>query len=113
MNAAKAMGFRIVRGRRDSGKKEVENCNVYWIDVATVHDRLRSIQPWQCINHFPGMGSIANKARMNYTLNRMARGFPKEYAFYPRTWCLPTEIDTFKTQFDPETLKSNKMFIIK
>jgi len=59
------------------------------------------------------MGSIANKARMNYTLNRMARGFPKEYAFYPRTWCLPTEIDTFKQNFDGESRKSQKMFIIK
>ena len=50
--------------------------NMYWIDVATIHERFRTIQPWQTINHFPGMPNIARKNRMGQNLNRMQKLFP-------------------------------------
>jgi hypothetical protein len=59
----------------DDEKKE-SRCNLFWIDVSTIHERFRSILPWQMINHFPGMPNIARKNRMGQNLNRMAKVFP-------------------------------------
>ena len=88
--------------------------NLFWIDVATIHEHFRTIQPWQCINHFPGMPNIARKNRMGQNLNRMQKIFPKEYSFYPRTWVLPGEMADFRTQFDNYgNALNNKIFIIK
>jgi len=88
--------------------------NVYWVDVSTIHERFRSIQPWQIVNHFPGMPNIARKNRMGQNLNRMLKLFPKEYAFYPKTWVLPGEISDFRQQFDNfGNSINNKIFIIK
>ena len=80
----KGLGWKIVDEERHEAKS-----NVYWIDVAAIHERFRSIQAWQTINHFPGMPNIARKNRMGQNLNRMLKMFPREYDFYPRTWVLP------------------------
>lgn len=88
--------------------------NLFWIDVASIHEHFRHIQPWQMINHFPGMPNIARKNRMGQNLNRMQKLFPKEYSFYPRTWVLPSEMNDFRTQFDSSgNSLNNKIFIIK
>ncbi|KAJ1440827.1 tubulin-tyrosine ligase/Tubulin polyglutamylase, partial [Ochromonadaceae sp. CCMP2298] len=77
-------------------------------------EHFRSIQPWQTINHFPGMPNIARKNRMGQNLNKMLKMFPREYGFYPRTWILPAEMADFRNQFDGNgnTLNS-KVYIIK
>ena len=80
----KGLGWKIVDEEQHEAKS-----NVYWIDVAAIHERFRSIQAWQTINHFPGMPNIARKNRMGQNLNRMLKIFPREYDFYPRTWILP------------------------
>jgi hypothetical protein len=66
-----ALGWRNV----DDEKKE-SRCNLFWIDTATIHERFRSILPWQMINHFPGMPNIARKQRMGQNLNRMLKTYP-------------------------------------
>lgn len=66
-----ALGWKNV----DDEKKE-SRCNIFWIDTATIHERFRSILPWQVINHFPGMPNIARKNRMGQNLNRMQKMYP-------------------------------------
>ena len=104
------MGWKVI-----TDEKKEARCNLFWIDSATIHERFRHIQPWQIINHFPGTPNIARKNRMGQNLNRVAKVFPKEYSFYPRTWSLPSELADFKNQFDPTTGLglNNRMFIIK
>jgi tubulin polyglutamylase TTLL6/13 len=95
-------------------EKQINKVNLFWIDVASIHEHFRTIQPWQCINHFPGMPNIARKNRMGQNLNRMQKTYPKEYSFYPRTWVLPSEISDFRSQFDNNGVSlNNKIFIIK
>jgi len=94
--------------------KHESKVNIYWIDVSTIHERFRTIQPWQVINHFPGMPNLARKNRMGQNLNKMLKLFPKEYAFYPKTWVLPGEIADFRQQFDNlGNSIGNKIYIIK
>jgi tubulin polyglutamylase TTLL6/13 len=95
-------------------EKLMGKTNVWWIDVATIQERMRQVQPWQIINHFPGMPNIARKNRMGQNLNKMLKLFPKEYSFYPRTWILPGEMADFRNQFDNSgNSLGNKIFIIK
>jgi len=47
---AKKLQWKIVREDKNEGK-----VNIYWIDVATINERFKTILPWQTINHFPGM----------------------------------------------------------
>ncbi len=109
LNKVKELGWKRVKNEKSESK-----CNIYWIDVATIHERFRSIQPWQIINHFPGMPNIARKNRMGQNLNRMLKMFPQEYGYFPRTWVLPQELSDFKTQFDNQgNSLGNKIFIIK
>ena len=109
LNNVKGLGWRLIEDERNETKS-----NVYWIDVAAIHERFRSIQPWQMINHFPGMPNIARKNRMGQNLNRMLKMFPREYSYYPRTWVLPGELSDFRSQFDEKGHSiGNKIYIIK
>lgn len=105
----KEIGWKVVHDEKKEGQ-----VNIYWIDVALIHERFRTVQPWQMINHFPGMPNIARKNRMGVNLNRMLKTFPKEYAFYPRTWVLPGELADFRSNFDGlGNAIGNKIYIIK
>ena len=73
-------------------------------------ETLAKMQPFQKINHFPGMYSLARKNHLGRHLMRMKKSFPDEYKFFPSTWLLPAEYNDFRNQF---TKKKNKTFIIK
>ena len=117
-NLVKERGWKLVGATNEdlSGKNcgngELPQCNIHWVDVANINERLTKMQPWQRFNHFPGMPNIARKAKMAQNLEGMRREHPRDYNFYPRTWILPLESGDFKTQFDAKG-KSSKIFIIK
>ena len=68
------------------------------------------MQPYQKINHFPSMHSIARKNHLGRNLMRMRKEFPDSYSFFPPTWLLPAEYGDFKNQFSKI---KKKTFIIK
>lgn len=58
------------------------------------------------------MPHIARKAKLARTLSRMKKRFPEEYDYTPKTWVLPTDMPSFKEQFDANG-RSNSIYIIK
>jgi len=40
----------------------------------------------------------------------MSKVYKDEYNFFPKTWCLPTDANDLKSQFNP---KKSKTFIVK
>jgi len=109
IDRVKELDWRLVEG-----EKYESRVNLIWVDVSTIHEHFRTIQPWQVINHFPGMPNIARKNRMGQNLNKMLKLFPKEYSFYPKTWILPGEMVDFRQQFDSNGNSiGNKIYIIK
>jgi hypothetical protein len=79
LDNVRELGWRLVDDERCESK-----ANLYWIDVAAIHERFRTVQPWQTINHFPGMPNIARKNRMGQNLNRMLKLFPVRRTYlYP------------------------------
>lgn len=95
------------------GYKEVgdaENWNLYWTDLSISIERCKEMKRYQRINHFPGMLEICRKDLLARNLNRMKRLFPKDYSFFPKTWCLPADLGEALAY---SRLKKNKTFILK
>ncbi|CAF3548920.1 unnamed protein product [Rotaria sordida] len=85
--AAKRLNFREV--------SEDDDWNVYWTDTSVGIERVAQMKKWQKINHFPGMSEICRKDSLTRNMSRMVKMFPKEYAFYPKAWCLPADYSDF------------------
>ncbi|KAL3276741.1 hypothetical protein HHI36_012111 [Cryptolaemus montrouzieri] len=95
------------------GFKEVgegENWNMYWTDLSITIERCKEMKRFQKINHFPGMLEICRKDLLARNLNRMLRLFPKDYNFFPKTWCFPADLGEALTY---SRLRKNKTFILK
>jgi hypothetical protein len=39
------------------------------------------------------MSEICRKDSLTRNMSRMVKMFPKDYAFYPKAWCLPAEYE--------------------
>lgn len=70
---------------------ESDNWDLYWTDLSISVERAKDMRRFQRVNHFPGMLEICRKDLLARNLNRMLRIFPKDYGFFPKTWCLPAE----------------------
>ena len=92
-----------------TSEPEVE-WDVFWTDNAVQPETLARMQPFQKINHFPGMYSLARKNHLGRHLMRMKKAFPKNYKFFPQTYLLPAEYSEFKNQFSSG---GPKVFIVK
>lgn len=76
------------------GMKEVtedSSWNLYWTDLSVSVERAKDMKRYQKVNHFPGMTEICRKDLLARNLNRMLKLFPKDYNFFPKTWCFPAE----------------------
>lgn len=112
--------WKIVKESSPSTLKK--NVNILWMDTANgVSSVFHHIQPWQCVNHFPGMLHIARKIRLAQHLEFMKKEFPSDYSFFPQTFILPRDFIQFKKEFvklrsdQPHhvTKKKSKTFIVK
>ena len=86
----KEMGFKVTRS-----KKHQNECDIIWIDLVCSPEQLSKLRPWQWVNHFPGMHTLAKKTLLAWNLSRIATLFPGEYDFSPKTWVLPNEYKAF------------------
>ncbi|CAH2049394.1 unnamed protein product, partial [Iphiclides podalirius] len=89
---------------------EEETWNFYWTDMSVSVERAKEMKRFQRINHFPGMLEICRKDLLARNLNRMQKIYPKEYNFFPKTWCLPAD---FGEALNYCKTHKNKTFIIK
>ncbi|KAL4710989.1 hypothetical protein ACJJTC_017954 [Scirpophaga incertulas] len=99
---ASAFGMREV--------SEEDAWNFYWTDMSVSVERAKEMKRFQRINHFPGMLEICRKDLLARNLNRMQKIYPKEYNFFPKTWCLPADLGE---AINYSKLRKNKTFIIK
>ncbi|XP_038610113.1 tubulin polyglutamylase TTLL6 [Tachyglossus aculeatus] len=76
-------------GLREGG--DHEEWTLYWTDFSVSLDRVMEMKCYQKINHFPGMSEICRKDLLARNMSRMLKLFPKEFHFFPRTWCLPAD----------------------
>ncbi|GBP31585.1 Tubulin polyglutamylase TTLL6 [Eumeta japonica] len=84
--------------------------NFYWTDMSVSIERAKEMKRFQRINHFPGMLEICRKDLLARNLNRMQKIYPKEYNFFPKTWCLPADLGE---ALNYSKTRKNKTFIIK
>jgi tubulin polyglutamylase TTLL6/13 len=89
-----------------------ENCDwdIWWSDVPVPPEKVQKLKPHQKINANPNIGLLSRKNNLAKNLMRMAKDFPEEYNFFPKTWQLPVDASDLKAQFNK---KKCKTFIIK
>lgn len=95
------------------GMKEVgedEDWALFWTDCSVALERCMDMKRYQKINHFPGMSEICRKDLLARNMNRLWKQFPKEYAVFPKTWCLPADYGELQAYCRQ---KKNKTFILK
>ena len=110
--SALSLGWKLIG--EDASERSRRNCHVIWVDRSFANDKLfLSLQPWQRINHFPGMTNICRKARLAQSLELMRKQFPREFSFYPATYVLPASHATFRTLFATPSGRSRSTYIIK
>ncbi|XP_012933199.1 tubulin polyglutamylase TTLL6 isoform X1 [Heterocephalus glaber] len=68
------------------------------------------MKSYQKINHFPGMSEICRKDLLARNMSRMLKMFPKDFHFFPRTWCLPADWGGLQTY---SRSRKNKTYICK
>lgn len=108
--AAKRLGWKLVDEETTERAKRL--CNVLWIDTSNIQNYFNTIQPWQIINHFPGMTNIARKTKLAENLELMKKGFKDEYDFFPSTYILPRDLSEIRSLFG-STGRSKYTFIVK
>ncbi|XP_063719808.1 tubulin polyglutamylase ttll6-like isoform X2 [Symsagittifera roscoffensis] len=103
----------VRRSCRRFGMREVgddEDWMLYWCDTSVSLQRVMEMKKYQKINHFPGMAEICRKDLLARNMNRMVKLFPKDYAIFPKSWCLPADFGDFQAY---TRQKKNKTFILK
>lgn len=105
----KEMGWKLTAEPEDDAVPSSKDWDLYWHDIYISAEMLGRMKPFQKANHFPGMESLARKDFLCKNLTRMRTAYPKNYAFFPLTWLLPSEWSEFKKQFTGKP----KTFIVK
>ena len=90
--ARKCLGFKLRNYMEDHdgairrgqhNQKLVKEWDVSWHDLSITPDFLAKLNPYQKVNHYPGMYSITRKNHLARNLMRMKRAFPGEFNFFP------------------------------
>ncbi|ERE68117.1 tubulin polyglutamylase TTLL13 [Cricetulus griseus] len=95
-------------GLREAGDND--DWTVYWTDYSVSLERVMEMKSYQKINHFPGMSEICRKDLLARNMSRMLKLFPKDFHFFPRTWCLPADWGDLQTY---SRSRKNKTYICK
>uniref|UniRef100_G1KFB6 Tubulin tyrosine ligase like 6 n=1 Tax=Anolis carolinensis TaxID=28377 RepID=G1KFB6_ANOCA len=95
-------------GLREAG--ELDDWTLFWTDYSVSLDRVMEMKTYQKVNHFPGMSEICRKDLLARNMSRMLKLFPKEFNFFPRTWCLPADYGELQAF---GRLKKSKTYICK
>jgi len=103
------MGWKVTCEAEDDTIPSSKEWDLFWHDISITSEMLARLKPFQKVNHFPGMESLARKDFLCKNLTRMHTAYPKDYSFFPLTWLLPSEWSEFKKQFNGKP----KTFIVK
>ena len=87
----------------EHNQKLVKEWDVTWHDLSITPDFLAKLNPYQKVNHYPGMYAITRKNHLARNLMRMKRAFQEEFNFFPATWVLPGDNIDFMNQFNKPT----------
>jgi len=109
-----ACKYEVVRMvQKKLGWKEVgddDDWQVYWTDTSVSIERIMRLKRTQKINHFTGMLEICRKKSLARNIGKMAKLYPDEYKFVPKSYILPAELSDFLSEFKT---KKKRTWILK
>ena len=71
-----------------------------WSDTAISSSQITRLKPYQKINHYSAMYLISQKNHLASNIMKLKKVLPEDYAFYPKSWVLPSDWLTFRKQFN-------------
>lgn len=86
----------------------ISDADLIWNESSVVNaDILSRMKVHQKLNHFPGewpintpgMYNISRKNLLAYNLKKMWKRFPKQFNFFPMTYCMPMDRTVFEKDF--------------
>lgn len=77
--------------RRWKECEDTDDWNLFWYDWSVSNEVVVKMQPYQKINHFPGMEQITRKDTLARNMNRCRKCFPELYDFFPASYYLPAD----------------------
>lgn len=105
--AVKDLGFTLARDTD-------QTAFLIWYNSCPPRDAIGKLKDYQRLNHFPATSEISRKDSLARNLTRLAKAYPSEYAFFPRSWILPAELVAFKRHAETWRSKGRpKTFIYK
>ncbi|MFH4983988.1 hypothetical protein AB6A40_010697 [Gnathostoma spinigerum] len=66
-------------------------CNLIWVGGSVRSHVLRSLQPWQRINHFPRSSQLTRKDKLYENIARARNQFGSLYDFIPESFVMPKD----------------------
>uniref|UniRef100_A0AC35UD71 DUF862 domain-containing protein n=1 Tax=Rhabditophanes sp. KR3021 TaxID=114890 RepID=A0AC35UD71_9BILA len=80
--------------------------NIFWSRTHVKPHHLRSLLPWQKVNHFPKSAELTRKDRMSENMTKAVYTHGPAYNVFPATYCLPRDLDSLKLKMeqDPESI---------
>ena len=80
--------------------KDSDKWDVCWVDAGIAPEFLIRMKPYQKVNHFPGMQTLAHKDLLAGLMRDMKSKLPLHYDFCPSTWLLPQDYADLLREFD-------------
>ena len=88
--------------------------DICWYDAPIDAVFVRNMQPYQRVNHFPGIYNLARKNMLGRHLMRMQRYLPQDFNFFPTSYCLPHDYKDFYEEVQKKKKKNvQRTFIVK
>ena len=83
-------GAGLARAKRGS-KTKLGHWRIFWGKHFSAADFYSRVSAGYKVNHFPGSWVIGRKDRLRSCVGAVARRFPAEYTFLPKTYVLPAD----------------------
>ena len=96
-------------------RKKSSDWDIAWFDAPIDDIFVRNMQAYQRVNHFPGIYNLARKNMLGRHLMRMQKYLPKDYNFFPRTYCCPHDYKDFFEEIQKKKQKKSVLstYIVK
>ena len=92
--------------------QEVDNGDkgdLIWFGLALDDSEVEMVAG-KCVNRFPGMRDASHKRELGAALNLMAKYYPEDFDFFPKTYVFPDDYDRLRADMEA---KRSAQYIVK
>ncbi|KAI3382568.1 hypothetical protein SNEBB_003718 [Seison nebaliae] len=104
--------LKLLKFHLSTDDQTASESNLIWTDGSISQEMIVDLKPYQWINHFFRMNEISRKDFLCRNITKLAKYLPDDYNYFPRSWTLPNEFNSFQ-QYATTYKKNSLSFIVK